>query len=174
MTTSAIQVKCLTPLSVSFGTFIDGMASSTTTGAQSTYIDLGATNVPTGSRAEAMLLRASIAFTTAPASGSIDFYVGFSSATNASFPANLTGAAAAYGGYATNLAAQGLPHLTMVGTMTAALNTSVQTKDIGTFTPLDRYVVVVAMSSVNQVLTTTTTDKVFKIIPLQDEVAAAA
>jgi hypothetical protein len=170
MAASQILLETGTPVAVtmtSLNTLV-GLTTSTTTGAQSAKTDL------TASRAETMLLRAQLAFTTAPTTGGyVSFYVGFSSISTAASgnPANLSGADATYTGYATD-AAVAVSQLQFVGIMSVSVTTSTtvpQVADIGVFTPLDQYVMVVALNNTSQPLTTLTTDKSIKIIPLFDE-----
>jgi len=143
-----VLVKSGTPISVTM-TSLNSLASVTTGGAQSIKSDLGAT------RAERMLLRLQLVFGTAPtAGGTLDVFVGFSTTSSATVgnPANLSGSDAAYSGY-TNDAQHAKQHLCFVGVFYACATTVAQVADIGVFTPLDRYgMVVVVPSGVNQAL----------------------
>jgi hypothetical protein len=165
---SAIQLETQAPVSVTMTSLNGLITSATSGGAQCAKADL------TASRAETMLLRAQIAFTTAPAAGGyVSFYVGFSSISTAASgnPANLSGADAAYTGYANDIATAAT-HLQFVGTIAVSVTTSTtvfQVKDVGVFTPLDRYVMVVAINGTSQPLTATTSVNVVTIIPLLDE-----
>ena len=165
-----IHLETGTPIAVTM-TSLNGLITSTTSGgAQSAKTDL------TASRAETMLLRAAIAYTTAiTAGGYVAFYVGFSSISTAASgnPANLSGADAAYTGYLTNDLAVSVSQLQFVGILAGSLLVSTtvpQVKDVGVFTPLDRYVMVVAVNAASQPLTTLTTLQSVQIIPLMDEV----
>lgn len=164
-----IHLETGTPVAVTMTSLNGLITSATSGGAQSAKTDL------TASRAETMLLRAQIAFTTAPtAGGYVSFYVGFSSISTAASgnPANLSGADAAWTGYANDIETAA-SHLQFVGIIAVSVTTSTtvfQVKDVGVFTPLDRYVMVVAINSTSQPLSTTTTDKAVSIIPLVDEI----
>jgi len=164
-----IHIETGTPVAVTMTSLNGLITSATSGGAQSIKTDL------TASRAETMLLRAQIAFTTAPAAGGfVSFYVGFSSISTAASgnPANLSGADAAWTGYANDIATAA-SHLQFVGIIAVSVTTSttvLQVKDVGVFTPLDRYCMVVAVNSTSQPISTTTTVNVVTIIPLMDEI----
>lgn len=165
---SAIQLETQAPVAVTMTSLNGLITSATSGGAQSAKADL------TASRAETMLLRAQIAFTTAPtAGGLVSFYVGFSSISTAASgnPANLSGADAVYTGYANDIATAAT-HLQFVGVIAVSVTTSTtvpQIKDVGVFTPLDRYVMVVCINGTSQPLSTVTTLNSVSIIPLLDE-----
>lgn len=164
-----ILLETRTPVAVTMTSLNGLITSATSGGAQSVKTDL------TASRAETMLLRAQIAFTTAPtAGGFVSFYVGFSSITTAASgnPANLSGADAAWTGYVNDIATAAT-HLQFVGIISVSVTTSTtvpQVKDVGVFTPLDRYCMVVAINSTSQPLSTSTTLNVVTVIPLVDEI----
>ena len=163
-----IHLETGTPVAVTMTSLNGLITSATSGGAQSAKTDVGA------SRAETMLLRAQIAFSTAPTTGGyVSFYVGFSSISTAASanPANLSGADAAWTGYANDIAIAAT-HLQFVGIIAVSVSTSttvLQLKDVGVFTPLDRYCMVVAINSTSQPISTTTAANVVTIIPLMDE-----
>ena len=165
---SEIHLETGTPVVLAVTAFHGLITSTTSGGWQSAKTDL------TASRAEQFLLRAQVAWTTAiTAGGYISFYVGFSSLSTAASgnPANLSGADAAWTGYSNDIAVAS-SHLQMVGVLAGSLSTSTtvpQVKDIGMFTPLDRYCMVIAINSSSQPLSTITTLNALTLIPLMDE-----
>lgn len=104
----------------------------------------------------------------------MSFYVGFSSLSTAASgnPGNLSGADAVWTGYSNDIATAS-NHLQFVGALAASITTSTtvpQVKDVGVFTPTDRYVMVVAINGTSQPLSTSTTLNTVSIIPVMDEV----
>lgn len=166
---SEVLVKSGTPIAVTM-TSLQGLVTSTTSGgAQSIKVDLGAT------RAQQMLVRLQTAFTTAPtAGGAVEVYVGFSSQSTAASGnvAALSGADTAYTGYGNDVS-QAKRQLTFVGVLSASVTTSTtvpQICDVGTFTPMDRYGQIVVVNTATQPLSTSTTLHAVTIYPLIDEV----
>jgi hypothetical protein len=162
---SEILVKSGTPVVVTM-TSLGGLVTSTTSGgAQSAKMDLGAT------RAQSMLVRLQAAWTTSPtAGGALEVYVGFSSQSTAASgnAANLSGTDVAYTGYANDVS-QAKRQLTFVGVLSAAATTSTQIVDVGSFIPQNRYCQVITVNTTSQPLATTAAYHACTIYPLSDE-----
>jgi hypothetical protein len=162
---SEVLVKSGTPIVATMTSLASLPISTTTGGAQSAKMDLGAT------RAQQMLVRLQAAFQTSPTAGTaLEVYVAFSSQSTATSGnvANLSGADAAYTGYNSDLSVA-KRQLTFVGVLSAANTTATQSADVGSFTPMDRYCQVIAVNSATQPLVSTATWHACTIYPLIDE-----
>lgn len=127
-------------------------------------------------RAAQYLVRLTVAFAVAPTAGkSIQIYFGFSSSSTAGTdnPMGMSGTDAAYTGLNTDVA-QCVRNLQYGGSLSASNTTSVQEADIGVITRWQQYIMpVVYMNDTDQALGAGTT-YTLELIPLVDEIEAAA
>lgn len=138
---------------------------------QSVKMDLGSANLDV-----LYEMRAYIEWHSAPtAGGTVDFYAGYSNSGTAATnnPGGLSGADAVYQGYGADTASgtEALPLLQYIGSLVATADATVQVSMVGTFMPLDRYMmlVVVNNSSVN-IANTDAIETCVAITPLQHQI----